>query len=329
MFGAVVFPSVYAGDDGRHFLAAAETLLVRQDYDSARRYVSAFRPGGAEDNYALYLRVVIEQTELLDYEAYTVRGGEFLKIADSVRRVLAGCLPGLRGRDSTLCLFYIANIYGGIGVIKAKMGSWFPAIQSSLKSVALLKEAFQRDSSMCAALLGIGAFHYYLSKSFNWLPFIDEDSQRRGVRDIERAMEAPFPFSFGAMNTLCWILIDQKQFDRADSVALMALRETPGSTIFLRIRCLNAFWSGHYERAIELGQKLSESSLLRDPVNWSDYVMAYYVLSGSYDGLGKIKEALAAVRHILGTPIPPEFRNMPGIRKNLDRILDIKNECLQ
>jgi hypothetical protein len=329
LISAVVFSSVYAGQEGQNSLAEAESFLVRQDYDSARRCLSGYPHGGTEGNYALYLRVAIEQTELLDYESYTIRGDRFIKIADSIRTVLGGRLPGLSGHDSTLCLFYIANIYGGISVIKAKMGTWFPAIKNSLKSVGLLKEAVQRDSALCAAMLGIGAFHYYLSKSFKWLPFIDEDSQKRGVQEIQRAISAPSLFRFAAQNTLCWILIDQEQFDRADSVALSALQETPGSTIFLRIRCLIAFWSGHYDRAIELGQKLSEMSLMRDPVNWSDYVMAYYVLSGSYDGLGKVKEALAAVRHIMGTNIPPEFRKIPTIRKNFNRILEIKNECLR
>jgi tetratricopeptide (TPR) repeat protein len=324
-----VFSSVYAGPAGQSPLAAAETLLVIQGYAAARNIAAGYLPGGPEENYALYLRVAIEQTELLDYESYHFRGERFLEIADSVRKVLEGRLPGLKGKDSTLCLFYIANVYGGMSVIKAKMGKWLPAIKGSLTSVGLLKEAVQRDSAMGAALLGIGAFHYYLSKSFTWLPFIDENSGNRGVREIEKATSASSPFHIAAKNTLCWILIDQKQFDRADSVALSALEETPGSTIFLRIRCMIALWSGRYDRAIELGSKLSEVSLMREPVNWSDYVMAYYVLAGSYEGLGKVKEARAAARHILETKIPPEFRNIPPVKKNLKRILEIQKKCLQ
>lgn len=326
---AAVFSSVYSGPAEQSPLAAAESLLVRQDYAAARNIVAGYMPGGPDENYAFYLRVAIEQTELLDYESYYIFGERFLKLADSVRLALEGRLPKLKGQDSTQCLFYIANIYGGIGVIKAKTGSWLPAVKSSLRSVALLKEAVRRDSAMSAAMLGIGAFHYYLSKNFGWLPFIDGDSRERGVLEIEKAIAAPSPFRFAAKNSLCWVLIDQGQFERADSVALTALQETPGSTIFLRIRCLIALWSGRYDLAIELGHKLSEVSLMREPVNWSDYVLAYYVLTGSYNGLGKVKEALAAARHILETKIPPEFRGIPPVRKNLKRILEIKNKCLQ
>lgn len=327
--GVVFFARINAGPPGLPPCAAAESLLVKQDYSGARKALEGVSAEGTEGNYALYLRVAVEQTELLDYESYHIRGEHFLKLADSVRTVLEGRISECKGQDSAQCLFYIANICGGTGVIKAKMGSWLPALRSSLLSVGLLNEAVRHDSAMNAALLGIGAYHYYLSRSFSWLPFIDANSGNRGVQEIEKATSAAIPFRLAAKNTLCWILIDRGQFDRADSVAVSALEETPGSTIFLRIRCLNALWSGHYERALDLGRKLSEISLMRDPVNWSDYVLAYYVLAGSYEGLEKVKEALAAARHILETKIPPESREIPPVRKNLKRVLDIKKRCLQ
>jgi hypothetical protein len=326
---ASCFSSACAGESRPSSFAAAETLLVKQGYRTADSCLAAYLQGAPEDNAALYLRVAIEQTELLDYESYNLHGERFLTVVDSVRKVFEDRLPGLKGQDSTMCLFYIANMYGGMGVIKAKMGRWVPAIKSSMKSVSLLKEALARDSALCAARLGIGAFHFYLSKSFKWLPFIDESSENKGVREIEKAVSAPFPFSFAAKNSLCWILIDQELFERADSVALSALAEAPGNTIFLRIRCLIALWSKQYDRALELGQQLAEKSIMRDPANWSDYVLAYYVLTGSYEGLGKIREALGAARHILEAKIPSEFRTLPPIKKNLKRVLAIKQKCLE
>jgi hypothetical protein len=317
---------IFAAAAGPSPCAVAETLLVKQEYDAAGEIVCRRLQTAPEDNYALYLRIAIEQTEILDYESYYLRGGRFLAAADSVRKVLEERLSKLSGKDSTLCLFYIANLYGGMGLIKAKTGSWFSGLKNSLKSVGMLKEVAQRDSAMYAAMLGTGAFHYYLSKNFGWLPFIDADSEKKGISEVEKATCAPFPYGFAAKNSLCWILIEQKQFGRADSVALSVLKETPGNTIFQRIRCLIALWSGHYEQALMLAQKLSEVSLMRDPVNWSDYVMSYYVLTSSYDGLGKVKEAITVSHHILGVKIPPEFRAIPPIKKNLKRILAIKNK---
>lgn len=315
-----VFPAV------QFSLSAAETLLVKQEYRAAKELLDQHLRESPDDNHALYLRVAVEQTEMLDYESYHLYGGQFITTADSIRKVLEGSLEALSGQDSTTCLFYIANTYGGMSLIKAKTGSWFSALRSSLKSVGMLKEVAQRDSAMYAALLGTGVFHYYLSKSFGWLPFIDADSERKGICEIEKATCAPSPYDFAAKNSLCWILIDKKQYGRADSTALSVLRETPGSTIFLRIRCLIALWSGYYDQALMLAQKLSEVSRARNPVNWSDYVMSYYVVASSYDGLGKTKEAIAAADHILGVKIPPEFRTIPPVKKNLKRILAIKEK---
>jgi hypothetical protein len=307
-------------------LAVAETLLVTQDYAGAEEVVGRRLQSAPEDNYALYLRVAIAQTELLDYESYALDGVRFLALADSVRKVLEGRLCRLSGQDSTKCLLYIANIYGGMSVIKAKTGSWFSALKSSLTSAGMLKEVAERDSTMYAALLGRGVFHYYLRRSFAWLPFVSAGGDNEGVGEVEKATRSSFPYRFAARNTLCWILIDKKQYVRADSVAIAALDEAPESTIFMRIRCLIALWSRQYDRALVLAQKLSAISLRRNPVNWSDYVMSYYVLAGGYGGLGKVKEALAAAEHILGATIPPEFKKIPPVKKNLKRILAIKEK---
>jgi tetratricopeptide (TPR) repeat protein len=308
------------------FIPSVESLIVKQNYSVARDLLARYLPSAPDDNYALYLRVAIEQTELLDYESYTLYSERFLTTADSIRKVLENRLDKLSGKDSTSCLFYIANIYGGMGVIKAKNGRWFPALRSSLASIGMLKEVIRRDSTIHAALLGTGAFHYYLSRNFKWLPFISANSETEGIREIEKATAAPLIYRIAAKNSLCWILIDRKQFGRADTVAQSALDEAPGNTIFLRIRCLIALRSGHYDQAVMLGQKLSEISLVRDPVNWSDYVMSYYVLTSSYDGLGRAKEALAAADGILSTKIPPEFMNILPIRKNLKKIQAVKEK---
>jgi hypothetical protein len=307
-------------------IPSVESLIVKQEYDDAIELLIRHLQTAPDDNYALYLRVAIEQTELLDYESYALYSERFLTTADSIRKVLENRLGKLYGKDSTECLFYIANIYGGIGVIEAKCGSWFPALRSSLASIGMLKEVLRRDSTMHAAMLGTGVFHYYLSKSFKWLPFISANSENEGIREVEKATAAPFLYGFAAKNSLCWILIDRKRFGRADTVALSALDEAPGNTIFLRIRCLIALWSGHCDQAVMLGQKLSEISCARDPVNWSDYVMSCYVLTSGYDRLGKGKEALAAADGILSAKIPPEFMKIPPIRKNLKKIQEVKKK---
>jgi hypothetical protein len=307
-------------------LASVETLLAKQEYSGARALLAQCLNTTPVDNDALYLQVAIEQAEMLDYESYAIRGERFIAAADSIRKILEGGLTKLSGRDSVACLFYIANIYGGIGIVKAKTGSWLSSLKNTRASVALLKEVIRRDSTMYAAWLGIGAFHYYLSKSFKWLPFIDDDSEKEGVCEVEKAARSPFPYGFAAQNSLCWILMERKQFGRADSVALSALREAPESTIFLRIRCLAALWNGRNGEAVAFGERLAEITRKRTPINWSDLVLSYYVVSAGNDALGKRREACIAADYILTLHIPLEFMDLPPVKKNLKRILAVKKK---
>ena len=307
-------------------LAQADTLLVKQQYQAAKTYLADYLKNAPDDNEALYLRVAVDQTEILDYESYSIQNAQFTKTADSIRTVLEGRLAKLHGKDSVRCLFYIANIYGGLGVIMGKTGEWFPSVKSSMTSITMLKEVLRLDSTVIAASLGVGIFHYYLSKSFKWLPFIDERSEEEGIRNVERATRAPFPFGFAAKNSLCWILIEHQEYRRADSIALSVLAEAPDNTIFLRIRCLIALWDKRFDDAVALGKRLAQLSNARSPVNWSDLVLAHYVMSSGNDALGREKEAVAAADYILNAPMPPKVQDIPPIKRNLKKIQAIRKK---
>jgi hypothetical protein len=298
----------------------AETLLVKQEYTAARAVVKERLTVDPGDNTSLYLLDAIQQTEILDYESYLVQNDQFMKLSDSIKAVLELRLPTLSGPDSLKCLLYIANVYGGKSVLLAKTGNWFAALKDAITSVTLLKEVERLDSTMYAAALGIGVFHYYLNKSFKWLPFVDANSEKEGIAEIEKATRAPYPYSCAAKNSLCWILIEKRALKRADSIAESVLMEMPDNTIFLRIRCLISLWNKQHEQTVALGEKLAGLSLKRDPVNWSDLVLAYYAVAQGNDGLGKKKEARRAIEFIRGKKIPSEYKTIPPVKKNLRKI---------
>lgn len=305
------------------FFSSIETLLARQEYGSARAMVVRRLSEVPDDNDALYLRVEVEQTVLLDYESYLANGDRFLRLADSARKVLQARFASLRGADSLRCLYFLAGIEGGIAVFQGKTGNWVGALENAACSASGFKMVMQHDSTMYGALLGLGIYHYYLGRSFGWLPFINAGSEEAGFREVERAARLPFPYDFPAKNSLCWILIDRRQYGRADSLALTALAEAPLSTFFLQIRNLALYREGRYAEAIALGERLATISAARSPVNWSDLVLSYYVLSGSYDALGRGREARDAAAYITSAAMPQEYRKMPHIKRNMKKIGEI------
>lgn len=307
-------------------LATVDTLLAKQEYSAANALLSRYRDSIPTDIQSLYMLVAVEQTRILDYESYQIESNTLYKKADSVNKILKSRVGQLTGRDSTRCLFYIAEINGCISVLQAKTGELFPALKNAIESVNILNEVIKLDSTCNEAYMGIGLFQYYLNKSFKWLSFSDVNSETEGIEKVERATRAPFPYDFAAKNSLSWILMERHKYKKVDSIAANVLARFPDNTIFLRIRCLNALLSKDYAAAVSLGEKLAQVTLKRSPENWSDLVLSYYVISSANEQLGKKKESKAAADYILGASIPLQYREIPHIKKNLKRIQSIKKK---
>jgi hypothetical protein len=307
-------------------LAVVDTLIAKQEYAAASALLSHHLDSVPADNNALYMLVAVEQTRILDYESYQIEGDSLYNTADSIKKVLTSRIPQLTGKDSVQCLFYIATIDGCMSVLQAKKGEILPALKNAIESVTMLNEVVRLDSSRYEAYMGIGLFHYYLNKSFKWLPFIDANSEMEGIVKVQQATFAQFPYDYAAKNSLSWILMERYKNKQVDSIAAGVLSIYPDNTIFLRIRCLNALWSKQYATAVSLGENLAKVTLKRLPENWSDMVLAYYVIASGNDKRGKKKEAIAAADYILGAPIPIKYREIPHIKKNIRRIQNIRKK---
>jgi len=295
-------------------ITAAQHLMVRQKYPDAAAMVRAALKTDPGSIDAIHALVTIEQTRVLDYEAYTIYGRRFQVFADSLLKILEARQPNLSGPDSLRCAFYRANIIGGIGLMQAKRGAWVDGAKNGMAAANLYRQIKQADPGHLGADLGLGVFDYYFGTSMKWVPFVAGGSAEKGIEALERALQAPFPYNHGAKSSYCWILIDRKQFKKADSLAYSALRETPGSTIFIRIRTLIALWAGSYKEALNYARKLAAASEARAPVNWSDLITAYSVIASAHDQLGQGEEALAAANKALGLQVPDAYRAMAHIK---------------
>lgn len=302
--------------------------LVAQRYKSAKENLQSLLRQNPDDIGALYLDLAINQTEILDYESYSLHGKQFIAKADSIKNIIENRLPSLRGQDSVMCLFYLANVYGGISVMHAKVGEWIEGTKNGLASVSLLKKVKKVQPDFLAANLGVGLYNYYFGNSMSWIPFSGTKAAK-GLLDIELATRSEFPFNYAAKNSLCWILIDREEFRRADSVAESVLDDYPDNTIFLRIRSLIDLYTGAYPKAISHANQLLAISKERAPVNWSDLVAAYYILVESYQKSGLVNETVIMADTILKENIPTTFLEIPQIKKNLKRIRDIKEKLCE
>ncbi|MFP4418280.1 MAG: hypothetical protein ACLFSB_13500 [Chitinispirillaceae bacterium] len=293
--------------------------LVRQEYDEARRYLNTALSIDRDNSDALYLLATVEQTELLDYESYTIHGEEFLRLADSI----LGVFERKESKSKDIKnLFYIGNICGGKGIIKAKTGNWIGAVKDALESVSYLKKVKSEAPDFYAAYLGVGVFNYYLSQNLKWIPFLGDKSDE-GLRDIKRATQARFPYNYAAKNTLAWILIDRKEFGAADSIVASVLTDYPNNTIFLRIRARIALWTGRYDKAIAVAEKLCGLSEKRKPVNWSDLLSGYQIVAQSYEKKKDYTSCYQTARKALNCKVPSSYRQIGYVQQHSDYLKNI------
>jgi tetratricopeptide (TPR) repeat protein len=316
------------GANDQQYLDSALHFLVNQNYNDAYSYLQKHSMKYPSDNEALYLSFVIDQTRILDYESYYTESKAFISAAESLKTVLERRLPELSGKDSIECLLYIANITGGVSVILSKAGNWFEAVKNALASIAILKKVKKLDPDCYEANLGIGVFNYYLSNSFKWLPFV-QDKEKEGIKLVEKALNSRVPYNYAAKSSLCWILIEQQDFRKADSLARSVLNELPDNTIFLRISAYISLWSGKYDAARKQALRIIKSSEGREPLNWANLVTAYYVMVSSYMEQKNNRDACLAAEEFMARQIPQQLADLPHIKKNIKMIEDIQKKYRQ
>jgi hypothetical protein len=321
----MAFFTVVSGQTVPELLDSAKHAIMAQNYQKARAMVNAALAQQPNNPEALHLKCSVMQTEILDYEAYAINGAAYLRSADSTLDKLYALLPCQRGGDSLKCMFYIGSTLGGICVVKAKTGSGPFAVKSGLASVSLFKKVLGKDSGFAAADFGLGVFNYYLSQNLHWLPFYGNRTQE-SLAQIRRATHAQYPFNYAACNSLCWILIDRKEFAAADSIAVQVLTKYPDNTMFLRIRVRTALGLNQLCNAESAAHKLVELSLKRLPINWSDAVSGYQALLVVYDRENRAKECKETIARVYGLHVPAPSNRIDVIKRHMNYVNDIQKK---
>jgi tetratricopeptide (TPR) repeat protein len=321
----MVFFAMPSGQTVTELLDSAKHAIMEQNYPKAIMFVRTANAQQPNNPEVLHLKCSIMQSEILDYEAYDMYGPAYLRSADSTLDRLYVLLPYQRSNDSLKCMFYIGSTLGGICVVKAKNGSPALAFKNGLSSVALFKKVLGKDSGFIAADFGLGVFNYYLSQNLHWLPFYG-DKTKESLAQIHRATNAPFPFNYAACNSLCWILVERKEFAEADSIATAVLSKYPENTMFIRIKVRTTLGLNQLDKAEIFARKLIELSMKRQPVNWSDAVSGYQALVVAYERAGRFQECRETIARMYALHIPAPSSRIDVIKRHMHYIADVQKK---
>lgn len=130
--------------------------------------------------------------------------------------------------------YFFALTEGYIAYYDALRENWLQAFSTGLSSVSGFEDCLEIDKNFHESLIAIGSYKFWKSKKtefINWLPFL-EDEKELGIKYLQNAIKYSGYNSHLAIHSLIWIYIEQKEFDKAVKVAVMALKEHPDSRIF-------------------------------------------------------------------------------------------------
>lgn len=299
-------------------------LVMKQEYDSAFKICNLKIKADSMDIDSRYLKLVTMQSQLADYESYSLEGPRCISMAESLITFLDETISDSNSNeDKEKADFLKGNIYGILSIIKAKRGSILSCIRDARLSYDHFKRLKKSPYFLPDVLYGLGLFDYYIGDNLKWIPGIGKRA-RSGLDMLYTASKSDSPFRYGAINSLAWILIERGNFGEADSIASEVLQKYPGNTLFLQVKSRAAFGTKQYRHAIELAKQLISFSLKRDVINWSDVLSGYQLIASCYIKLGNKKKAQEIASEGLSYQISDDTLRIEWVQKHRNFLMSIK-----
>lgn len=299
-------------------------MIMKQDYQSAYHFCDSSIAKKPMDIDARYLKVVTMQSQLADYESYVLDGVNCISLAESTLVYVNNKLETkVSGDEKMKLIFYKGNILGVLSIIKAKKGIILPSIKDAYESYDMFKNVKKATSVFPDVLYGLGLFDYYIGDNLKWIPGLGKKAQK-GLDLLYTAANSESPFHYAAKNSLLWILIERGEYATADSIASEVLKIYPQNTLFMQIKSRAALGSKQYKKAIDLGEDLIGISLNRKPVNWSDVLSGYQLISACWIKLDNKQKAKESACKGLSHKISTDTLKIEWVQKHREYLLSIQ-----
>lgn len=301
-------------------------LLMLQKYNKAMAYTDSIIAKNPKNTDAHYMRLNIMQSVMLDYESYP-NDSTFIGEAEKYLAILKKLKKNCSEDECTKQMLFEGNVIGAIALVQTKQEKWLDGFKNARTSVGLLAKTYKRDTSYYEACLATGVYDYYVGKTFKWVPFVGM-REDKGIRQIEKAASRNSIFKFAAIHSLLWILIEQGEHQKADSLVSGLMKHYPNNTILLRIKTRNEYLRKNYDSAMAFAKRLVEVSSKRAPLNWSDMYSGYEVMIRILDERGETLKCQEVVKEALSYNVPESAKKIVYVRDNLEFIGVANMKCI-
>ncbi len=203
----------------------------QQDYDAANGVLERLADGYPDNPAADFFRGAYWQLYMFDHGT------------DSLEPVFLDCMAQARNKAEALIAsdaeaeprarLYLGATYVYEAIYFGWKGDYWQTLRRGLKAPPDLQSAYQQDSTLTDACLGLGVseyFHYAAGRYLVGLSLFG--SLDRAVRLVRQAGDGDGYFAVTARYTLAWALTQEKRFDEARELLDSLLAAYPGNRMF-------------------------------------------------------------------------------------------------
>ena len=214
--------------------------------------------------------------------------------------------------------YFLGLAEGYISYYEGLNGSWITSLKEGINSASKFEDCLKMNPEFIEAYSGIGNYKYWKSKKtgfLNWLPFVHDD-RAEGIKYLENAVDKSSYNNYLAVNSLIWIYIDQKKFDKAEQVSEKALMEYPKSRFF-KWGLARAFEDLDKQKAINNYYEILNSYPNLKSMNHYNEIVLKHLIAQQYEKMGEKEKALKLCNDIMGiTNLSDYVKSKLGDRLN-------------
>ncbi len=220
--------------------------------------------------------------------------------------------------------YYFALVKGYSAYFEALNDNYLSAFADGLNALSYFEKCIEKDSSFYDGYLAIGMYKYWRSEktaSLTWLPFI-EDEREKGIQFLKFALKHDSYNSYLGINSLLWIYINQKEFDKA-----IKIFENSGNKYkecrFFKWAVAEAYQHINKKKAIEIYYELLNFYIDLPGQNHLNEIILKHKIAMLCEQTSEIKKAMKLCDEILGLKSLDEYVN-ENLKERLERVASMK-----
>ncbi len=228
--------------------------------------------------------------------------------------------------ESVTALYSLALAEGYYAYVKGLESNWFSAISNGYDAIKNFERCLMIDSTFYETYTAIGTFKYWKSKKGSFLPMIS-DEKELGIKFLELAITKAEHSNYLAVNSLLWIYIDKKEFQKAINLSHKILKKYPKSRLF-KWALARAYESVDMHKSIDVYKNiLNDYESMRGLNGYQKIVLQHLIAQLEYK-LGNKKKALELCDEILNTKNLSEYV-LDELDDRLERVKKMRETILE